>query len=491
MKMLRLTIVLAAAIPLFAQSDVTLQRAIRKETVEGDLKGAIELYRKAAAEAGKDRTTGAQALLHLAQCYEKQGSAEARAIYERLVREYGDQRDAVATARARLGRNESAATVKGDRPVWTGSEVDMFGTISPDGRSLTYVDWNAGNLMLRDLVARTARPLVKNVPGRAGWAGWSAISRDGKHVAYYWTTTLNGKKRHELRIMALGTADSSESKEVINLDDENFRGIHPFDWSPDGAWLAVSLARRDSTEQIGLVSVQDGATRMLKSTGWLGAGKIVFSPDGRHIAYDLPVDDTSEQRNLFTLAIEGSQEATVVAHASRNVVMGWLNDEQKHLLFASDRTGTMSLWAVPVSQGKPQSAPRLIKSGIGSSTSLGLTASGALSVYKPATGFYVQVASIDLDAGKLTIPPGSFQRFGGVYPSWSPDGKYLAYPSCAPEGLCALSIASHDTGEVRPTPPQNVVLGIATMVKRRDVVYHGWIGRKRPPGALPHQCAIR
>src|SRR5688572_27799585 len=119
MKMLRLTMILAAAIPLFAQSDVTLQRAIRKETVEGDLKGAIDLYRKAAAEAGKDRITGAQALLHLAQCYEKQGNAEARAIYERLVRDYTDQKDAVATARARLGGNAKQSRGIVSRQVWT------------------------------------------------------------------------------------------------------------------------------------------------------------------------------------------------------------------------------------------------------------------------------------------------------------------------------------------------------------------------------------
>src|SRR5687768_13075840 len=104
-----------------SRAEVLFESARQKETLEGDLKGAIELYRKAAAEAGKDRATGAQALLHLAQCYEKQGNAESRGIYERLVRDYAGQKDAWATARARLsGIQPSAHGEIALRKVWIG-----------------------------------------------------------------------------------------------------------------------------------------------------------------------------------------------------------------------------------------------------------------------------------------------------------------------------------------------------------------------------------
>lgn len=70
------SIVLAALtlFPVVAQNssshaDVQLQKAIRKETVDGDLKGAIELYRKLAANSA-DAGLAAQALLRLAECHE-------------------------------------------------------------------------------------------------------------------------------------------------------------------------------------------------------------------------------------------------------------------------------------------------------------------------------------------------------------------------------------------------------------------------------------
>src|SRR5579863_3344345 len=101
MKLRKLTLALAAAALLLAQADTTLQKAIRKETIEGDLKGAIELYQKAIGQAGKDRTTAAQALLRLGDCYEKQGDKQARQAYERLVKEFGDSKEA-SQARAKL-----------------------------------------------------------------------------------------------------------------------------------------------------------------------------------------------------------------------------------------------------------------------------------------------------------------------------------------------------------------------------------------------------
>ena len=101
MKLRKLTLALAAAALLLAQADTTLQRAIRKETMEGDLKGAIELYQKAISQSGKDRTTAAQALLRLGDCYEKQGDKQARQAYERLVKEF-QQSEYLKNAKLRI-----------------------------------------------------------------------------------------------------------------------------------------------------------------------------------------------------------------------------------------------------------------------------------------------------------------------------------------------------------------------------------------------------
>src|SRR4051812_42654421 len=79
-----------------------LGAALHREEVQGDLKGAIAAYEKVVATRGVNRKTAAEALVHMAGCYQKLGDTESRKIYERVVRDYSDQKEAVAMARARL-----------------------------------------------------------------------------------------------------------------------------------------------------------------------------------------------------------------------------------------------------------------------------------------------------------------------------------------------------------------------------------------------------
>src|SRR5580700_3113902 len=97
-------LIFAAAAVLAGQTadmGVLLQRAIRKENVEGDLNGAIDLYKQVVAGAS-NRAVVAKALLGLGECYEKQGNREAQRVYERLVKEFSDQAEAAHEAQARL-----------------------------------------------------------------------------------------------------------------------------------------------------------------------------------------------------------------------------------------------------------------------------------------------------------------------------------------------------------------------------------------------------
>src|SRR4029078_8466639 len=84
------------------RSDVALRAAMETETVKGDLRAAIEQYRKLAAQP-RHRGIAATALLRMAECYQKLGDAQARTIYERVAGDYTDQKDAGALATDRLG----------------------------------------------------------------------------------------------------------------------------------------------------------------------------------------------------------------------------------------------------------------------------------------------------------------------------------------------------------------------------------------------------
>src|SRR6185503_8975704 len=92
------------------------------------------------------------------------------------------------------------------------------------------------------------------------------------------------------------------------FSNDEIANIWPDDWSADGKWLAVQLRRQDKTAQMGLVGVHDGALRILKSVDWRGATRIMFSPDSKYLAYDIPVSDTDHKRDVFILAVDGSRE---------------------------------------------------------------------------------------------------------------------------------------------------------------------------------------
>ena len=70
-------------------------------------------------------------------------------------------------------------------------------------------------------------------------------------------------------------------------------------YSPDGKSIAARVQRKDKTGQIGLLSVPDGALRILKSVDWRGASTLAFSPDGKYVAYDLPASADTDQRDIF------------------------------------------------------------------------------------------------------------------------------------------------------------------------------------------------
>ena len=431
-----------------AQAEKLLASAQHKAAIDGDLKGAIEDYKKAIAAAGNDRALVAQALFRMAECHQKLGDTEAQAIYERLLRDYPDQREIAVAARARRA-STSGTLVKGDRSLWSGADADGFGTISPGGRYFTFTDWaNGAQLAIRDLETGTNHRLTNG----DGSTQFSAISRDGKQVAFQWwlPDPAGGPRMDQLRVAKLNGTSITDARPLLNNPD--IIGAAPYDWSPDNKWIATGLTRVDRTNQIALVDAQTGSLRILKSLDWNQPTKIFFSPDGRFIAYDLMTSDARDERHVFVMAVDGSREVTAAAHPSQNVILGW-SPNGNDLLFASNRSGSFGMWSVAIENGTPRGTPALLKPDIATSWSLGLTSTGTMYVWKYASPVLVQVSSIDLTTGKLTSGPSNFQQFIGSRgrPEWSPTGDRLAYQSCSPlgGGPCTLWIRSMETGSQR------------------------------------------
>jgi len=344
------------------------------------------------------------------------------------------------------------------RRVWTPSpDADpSSGAISPDGR-LVYTDWETGDLAVHDFVSGRDRRLTNSQgtwddPSKESAAG-STISRNGKQVAYSWDNVKGG---NELRVTSLEGTGLPQSR--LLFANEDVRYVAPYDWSPDGNWIAVQLERQDRTGQMGLISVRDGGSlSVLKSAEWQGAHELFFSPDGKYLGFDAPVGESAnDQRDVFLLAVDGSREVPAVVGSSNDTMMGWSPDG-KYLLFASDRGATVGLWAVPIADGRPQGTPELMKPEI-SRFSLGVSASGSLYSRVIVGGRDIQVATADFETGQLVSrpvnPAKSFMGFNQG-PDWSPDGKYLSYVSNRNWGGTnrVIAIWSAETGQVREIQP--------------------------------------
>jgi Tol biopolymer transport system component len=437
-------IVVAAAVALSTtplaqvRPEVALRAAIELEEGKGDIKGAIEQYKKLAD--GRDRAVGAEALLRLAQAYQKLGDADARGVYERLVRDFSDQRDAAAQARVRLqalgagtGNNQTSRRIV---PVWTGEGV-TYGMPSADGR---YIAFNpgTGDLAIRDIVTGTTRRLTNKGDWAASgdYASEAIVSPDNRSVAYTWYVEADGTS--ELRLLSL--QKDAAPRTLLRAQD---RYVVPHAWTPDGTRLIVSR-RVLETRQLGVLTVGDGRYEPLKSFEWrTQIGGVSVSPDGRYVSYSLPAG-SPPNRDILILSLDGSAEIPALAGPEDDFNPLWSPDGG-YLVFMRADTGGRSLWVVRTDNGKVTGTPTLVRPDVGRMNPLGITRSGAL--YYGLTGAQRQgiyVAQLDKSVATTSAPIASQPFDGRTGPAFTPDGERITYWTA--EGVALRSIR---TGQVR------------------------------------------
>jgi Tol biopolymer transport system component len=425
----------AVPTPAHAQSgDALYQQALRKERTEGDLRGAIALYERVVV-SGSDRALAARALLRIGEAYEKLGLTEAQRAYERLVREYADQTETVLAAQGRLNAltaatatpRAAAGTGLSLRRIWHDPGVDMEGQPTPDGRLLTYVDWQTGDLAVRDLATEQHRLLTRT--GYPAYALGSSVARDGRSVAYFWNTG-EGPNQWQPQLRVVGIDGTGERTLIENVSRE-INYITPFEWTPDGAYVLVALQKRGGNE-IALVHTRTGEVRTVKALDWRVPLRVALSPDGRWIAYDFPPDAESVDRDVFVLAADGTAEHRVTHHPANDSNPIWTPDGNG-LLFSSERGGSVGLWQLRIANGRAQGDPRLIKADMTPGFyPMGFTPGGALFFTQDTGGGDIYTVAFDVASARVAGEPTRFvQRFQGLNTGgfMSGNGELLAYMS--------------------------------------------------------------
>ena len=463
-------VLMAAALALSETAQPSQQEQFEKalvmEEVQGKLQDAITLYQKIVDESG-DQALAAQAQLRIGMCQQKLGNQEAQNAFQKVIDNYPRQAEAVRLAREQLlllAKAQDVLDKKHREPtirlVWT--DADTSGAPSPDGKYLSFVDWSTGDLAVRDLETGKNRRLTnkgsweQNSEEAAEGAIWSP---DGKQIAFEWS---RGRGLFdELRVMGL---NGTQPRTLYSAG--KFEWASLYDWSPDGKQILASLPGK----KLSLISVADGSVRILKALE-RDSSKAKFSPDGRYIIYDAPQSAGSLDRDIHVMSIEDAGDGLLVSHPADDSVLGWAPDG-KYILFLSDRSGSPCFWLLPFVDGKPEGSPQMIKAVSQRTKPLGFSRDGRFFYGESKDASDIYTVRLDPVTGKvLGSPERIIDRYEGLNfnPSFSPDGKYLAYCSRRGGNVYAssngnvLCIHSMDSGEEKEFSKELRELGISAV----------------------------
>lgn len=450
------TALAAVAVAQTGTSDAArqLKAAVNEELVNGDLNSAIKQYAAIAAKYAKtDRPTAAMALVHEAEAYQKLGDAESKRIFSQVLKDYADQKDAVALAEAQVGGSSAAEPIR--RLVCS----DCRGVLSPDGASLLSNGGLGVGFQMLDLSTHQAKVLVEPVAGMVLMD--PIFSSDGSRIAYEFGP--NGNDNY-----------SNVTIEVVNSDGSGhrtvYRGAWALAWSPDGKRLLAERTPAGKPTYVNSLLWIDIATGTAQElpTEHPNIDAVKVSPDGRYVAFNASKDENAEE-NVYLIASDGSGEAVLAPSAAYQEPVGWTPDG-KYLIYGEYGRTSTRLWAQVFADGRPQGEPVDLHTELDKSAQIQSLSRSGVIYSETADGPPAQldIAPFDFTAGKIVAPPSvvwsAAQEYIPAQYDWSPDGKSLAYTALdgsLGRSRPAILIRSMETGVTRIVPSDGMSLEAA------------------------------
>src|SRR5207249_1791090 len=139
------------------------------------------------AARSADKALAARALLYLGQGQERQGADRARATYERIIKEFGNQTETVAAARKRLAAMGTASPSETLTNRLVCNNCDDDADFSPYGRWRVRTDWDSDGVASRERSTGQIKRLMAK-PGSGQnpkvYAEFPLFSPDLRHIVY-------------------------------------------------------------------------------------------------------------------------------------------------------------------------------------------------------------------------------------------------------------------------------------------------------------------
>lgn len=229
-------------------------------------------------------------------------------------------------------------------------------------------------------------------------------------------------------------------------------------WSPDGAWIACAAADSSGRTDLWLVAAEGGARRRLTDDAFI-EGSPEWSRDGKRLAFHAA--HPPEPARIWILDLADSRVTQVTREKGRTTNPAWSPDGSE-IAYYGIASGDEQVWSIPAAGG----AARRLTFHETQSWNACWSPDGkeiAFSGYRNvATGGSLFVMPRDGEGASCERSRALTRRTDhgwDRFPSWSPDGRWVAFTARGRDGNWDIWLVSADGRvEVRLTedPAQDV-----------------------------------
>lgn len=303
-------------------------------------------------------------------------------------------------------------------------------TLSPNGKFIAYESKKSGNSDIYVMPADGGNSIqITNHPAPDSWPTWSF---DGKWIAFYSSRSGNS----EIWVTRI-SPDGNPEGEPLQV----FRGFSEsnsfYNWTIDGK---IGISQSTAVSNIFIRELQTGKETQLTNILTIESHPR-WSPDGSHIAF---ISRRDGESNLWTIPYEGGEANKVTVNVPNPNATprylsrpSWLPDG-KLLAFGGIFGEDRGIWTIAAKGGVPEKMkfdfdPRVENCDVspdGEYIAFDYTGAKEGNPIKGSRVFEQDIYVIPFKGGspqRITTIAKSGLSF--ISPSWSPDGKMIAFRS--------------------------------------------------------------